>query len=253
MSKRNKLVAANWKMFKNQEETSQFLSQLINKLPKSNAQVAIAVPYVHLAQAVSMCNDTPVSIVSQNMHQEDKGAFTGEISASMLNGIGVNQTLIGHSERREYFFENDTVLKQKVNQALANQIKVIFCFGEKLDDRKQNKHFDLVKSQIEKVLFDLTPQQWQSSVVLAYEPVWAIGTGETASPEQAQEMHQFIRKTIAQAYDDNLANQVQILYGGSVKPDNAHALFSQADIDGGLVGGASLEVDSFLALIEAAQ
>lgn len=247
---RNKIIAANWKMFKDLAEANDFFTFFIEKLPKTNAEIKIAPAFTNLWHAFETTREYPIEIIAQNLHQEEKGAYTGEISANMLKSIGIETVIVGHSERREYFGENDSILKQKVTTALKNKLNIIFCIGEKLSDRKANNHFDLVKSQLENALFSLNKEDWKH-IVLAYEPVWAIGTGETASPEQAQEMHQFIRKTIAGKFGNDTAEKVHILYGGSVKPDNAGTLFSQPDIDGGLVGGASLEVDSFIEIIKA--
>jgi triosephosphate isomerase len=193
-----------------------------------------------------------VEIAAQNMHQEKSGAYTGEISAEMLTSIGLKSVVLGHSERREYFGESDALLAEKVNAALANGLEVIFCFGEVLEDRKSGNHFSVVESQISNALFHLEAAAW-GSIVLAYEPVWAIGTGETATAEQAQEMHAFIRKIVADKYDAALAQEVSILYGGSCKPGNAKEIFSKEDVDGGLIGGAALQAEDFIAIIEAIQ
>jgi triosephosphate isomerase (TIM) len=250
MNQRKKIIAANWKMYKDLAQANDFFTFFMEKLPETTAEILIAPAYTNLWHAFETTRAYPIEIIAQNLHQEEKGAFTGEVSAEMLKSIGIQRVIIGHSERREYFGESDTLLKQKVETALKNEMDVIFCVGEKLADRKADKHFELVKSQLQTALFSLNKSDWQH-IVIAYEPVWAIGTGETASPEQAQEMHQFIRETIAGAYGSDTAAAVSILYGGSVKPDNAKSLFSQPDIDGGLVGGASLEVDSFVEIIKA--
>lgn len=247
---RKKIIAANWKMYKDLAEANDFFTFFIENLPNTKAEILIAPGLTNLWHAFEATRKYPIEIIAQNMHQEERGAFTGEVSAEMLKSVGIQQVILGHSERREYFGENDNLLKQKVQTALKNEMSVVFCVGEKLNDRKENKHFELVKSQLQTALFGLNKSDWQN-IVIAYEPVWAIGTGETASPEQAQEMHQFIRETIAGAYGSDTAAAVSILYGGSVKPDNAKALFSQPDIDGGLVGGASLDVNSFIQIINA--
>lgn len=247
---RKKIIAANWKMYKDLAEANDFFTFFIEKLPKTEAEILIAPGFTNLWHAFEATREYPIEIIAQNLHQEEKGAFTGEVSAEMLKSIGIEKTIIGHSERREYFGENDILLKQKVQTALKNEMGIVFCVGEKLSDRKANKHFELIKSQLQTALFTLNKSDWQH-IVIAYEPIWAIGTGETASPEQAQEMHQYIRETIAGAFGSDTAAAVSILYGGSVKPDKAKALFSQPDIDGGLVGGASLEVDSFIEIIKA--
>jgi len=184
------------------------------------------------------------------MHQTDSGAYTGEIAATMLIGAGINTVILGHSERREYFDEGAHLLTKKVEQALEHKMEVIFCFGEKLEDRQSENHFNIVRAQLEDSLFHLKPVDWDH-IVLAYEPVWAIGTGETASPEQAQEMHAFIRNLIEKAYGDEVSDRVSILYGGSVKPTNALEIFSKKDVDGGLIGGAALKAEDFLAIIKA--
>jgi triosephosphate isomerase len=184
------------------------------------------------------------------MHFAESGAYTGEISADMLLNIQVGTVILGHSERRAYFGETDDLLAKKAAKAVEKNMRVIFCFGEELQERKAGKHFDVVKRQLKEGLFSLDGKAWKQ-LVLAYEPVWAIGTGETASPEQAQEMHAFIRKTITEAYDETIAENVTILYGGSVKPSNAAEIFSKPDVDGGLIGGASLVADDFISIIKA--
>ena len=191
-----------------------------------------------------------IQVAAQNMYQAPSGAYTGEISAGMLKSIGVETVILGHSERRAYFGEDSKILFEKVTAALENGMRVIFCFGEELADRKTGNHFKLVASQLEEVVFKLDAASW-GNIVLAYEPVWAIGTGETASPEQVQEMHAFIRKQLAQQYDQTLADGVSILYGGSVKPANATNIFSNPDVDGGLIGGASLKAKDFFAIVNA--
>jgi triosephosphate isomerase (TIM) len=248
---RAKIVAGNWKMHKNAEETKDLIHQLINKLPnKTSTKIIIAPTFVNLASAVEHTKSTNITVAAQNMHQAEGGAFTGEISADMLKSIGVNTVIIGHSERRAYFNETDALLANKVQTALKHDLTVIFCFGEELKDRTTNSHFNIVESQLRDGLFNLPESAW-SNIVLAYEPVWAIGTGETASPEQAQEMHLFIRETIRKQYGSNIAEAVTILYGGSVKPDNAKEIFSKPDVDGGLIGGAALKADDFVAIVNA--
>ncbi len=250
MSQRKKIIAANWKMYKDLAESNDFFTFFIENLQDTKAEILIAPSFTNLWHAFDATREYPIEIVAQNMHESEEGAFTGEVSAKMLKSIGIERVILGHSERREYFGETDRILSEKVRTALANEIKIIFCIGEKLEDRKDGDHFKLVESQLRNGLFHLNAKQWES-VVIAYEPVWAIGTGETASPEQAQEMHQFIRKTIADKYNNEVADAVSILYGGSVKPTNAKDLFAQPDIDGALVGGASLEVESFINIISA--
>ncbi len=247
---RSKVVAGNWKMNKNLEQTEALLDELSAKLPDTNAEVMVAPTYVNLVGAVSRLQGSKIEVIAQNMHFAESGAYTGEISGDMLLNIGIDTCIIGHSERRAYFGETDEILAKKVVAALDKGIRVMFCFGEELEDRKSGNHFKLVESQLKNALFSLDASVW-SKIILAYEPVWAIGTGETASPEQAQEMHAFIRKTIAGAYNDAIANNVSILYGGSVKPGNAKEIFSKPDVDGGLIGGASLVADDFIAIIQA--
>ncbi|ASV29225.1 triose-phosphate isomerase [Maribacter cobaltidurans] len=247
---RSKIVAGNWKMNKNMEETEALLIELSAKLPDTQAEVMVAPTFVNLAAAVRNLETSRIEVIAQNMHFAESGAYTGEISADMLLNIGVDTCIIGHSERRAYFGETDEILAKKVKTALEKGIRVMFCFGEELEDRKSGNHFSVVESQLKNALFSLESSDW-SKIILAYEPVWAIGTGETASPEQAQEMHAFIRKTISEAYDSAVSNNVSILYGGSVKPGNAEEIFSKPDVDGGLIGGASLVSDDFVAIINA--
>lgn len=245
---RQKIVAGNWKMNKNAGQTQELITELLQKLPQTEAKVIIAPTFVNLAQAVNQTNGTAIEVVAQNMHQAEGGAFTGEISADMLTSIGIKTVILGHSERRAYFHETDALLANKVDTALKHEMKVIFCFGEELKDRQDKQHFNVVEYQLKDALFHLGENAWQN-IILAYEPVWAIGTGETASPEQAQEMHKFIRETILERYGNTIADNVSILYGGSVKPDNAKEIFSQPDVDGGLIGGASLKADDFIGII----
>ena len=248
---RHKIVAGNWKMHKNAEETEDLLNDLIDQLPiDKNAEIIVAPTFVNLASAVAHLEFTNIDVAAQNMHQAENGAFTGEISADMLKSIGVNTVIIGHSERRAYFHESDAILAEKVNTALKHQMRVIFCFGEELKDRQSKNHFTIVENQLRNGLFHTEAKDW-NSIVLAYEPVWAIGTGETATPEQAQEMHAFIRETIRKQFGSEVAEQVSILYGGSVKPDNAKEIFSKPDVDGGLIGGAALKASDFAAIVSA--
>ena len=247
---RTKIVAGNWKMNNNMDETAALLDELSAKLPDTDAEVMVAPTFVNLADAVRILDNSAIEVIAQNMHFADSGAYTGEISADMLLNIQVGTVILGHSERRAYFGETDALLAKKVAAAVAKNMRVIFCFGEELRERKAGKHFEVVKKQLEEALFALDDKAWKQ-LVLAYEPVWAIGTGETASPEQAQEMHAFIRQTITGAYNEEIAGDVTILYGGSVKPGNAAEIFSKPDVDGGLIGGASLVADDFIAIIKA--
>jgi triosephosphate isomerase len=247
---RSKIVAGNWKLNKNLTETEALLTELSAKLPDTTAEVMVAPTFVNLAAAVRHLESSAIEVVAQNMHFAASGAYTGEISADMLLNIGIDTVIIGHSERRAYFGETDEILAKKVNTALEKNMRIVFCFGEELEDRKSGNHFNIVENQLKNALFSLEQGSWKN-IVLSYEHVWAIGTGETASPEQAQEMHAFIRKTITDAYDNGVANNVSILYGGSVKPGNAKEIFSKPDVDGGLIGGAALVADDFAAIIKA--
>lgn len=245
---RSKIVAGNWKMNKTASETASLLSELLEKLPENEAEVMVAPVFVNLVSAVNQLADSKIEVIAQNMHFADNGAYTGEVAADMLTDIGVRTVILGHSERRAYFGEDDALLAKKVDQALSKSMRIIFCFGEELEDRKSGNHFNVVESQLKNALFHLSAAYWKQ-IVLAYEPVWAIGTGETATPDQAQEMHAFIRKIVATQYSQDLALEVSILYGGSVKPGNAAEIFSKPDVDGGLIGGASLVADDFAAII----
>ncbi len=249
---RKQIVAGNWKMNNDLDASKSLVKKITKKLKKKSlkdTRVIVAPTFVSLQKVAYKAKGTKVEVAAQNMHQAKSGAFTGEISAEMLKSVGVNIVILGHSERREYFGETDVILAEKVNAALENKLEVIFCFGEVLEDRKSEKHFSVVESQIKNGLFHLEASAWDN-IILAYEPVWAIGTGETASPEQAQEMHAFIRKIVADKYNQEVANNVSILYGGSVKPSNAKEIFSKEDVDGGLIGGAALNADDFIELVK---
>lgn len=238
-------------MHKNAEETEDLLNALIEKMPDDvEAHIVVAPTFVNLASAVQHLEFTNIEVAAQNMHQAESGAYTGEISADMLRSVGVHLVILGHSERRSYFGETDSILAYKVDTALKNYMKVIFCFGEELKDRQSGNHFNIVENQLRDGLFHIAKEAW-ANIVLAYEPVWAIGTGETASPAQAQEMHAFIRETVRKAYGSEIADDLSILYGGSVKPDNAKEIFSQPDVDGGLIGGAALKAEDFAAIVAA--
>lgn len=245
---RKNIVAGNWKMHKNQQETIALLEEIITKKTNTTTEIIVAPTFVNLAKAVEITNGKSITVAAQNIHQAEGGAFTGEIAAGMLTDIGVNIVILGHSERRAYFHETDALLASKVDTALKHDMRVIFCFGEELKDRQSDNHFNVVEYQLRDGLFHLDKQNW-SNIVLAYEPVWAIGTGETASPEQAQEMHKFIRTLVEKVYGFDIADNLTILYGGSVKPENAKEIFSKPDVDGGLIGGAALKADDFLAIV----
>ena len=210
----------------------------------------IGTPFIHLSSVVNSIDTTKIGVSAQNCADKVSGAYTGEVSAGMIASTGAKYVILGHSERRAYYHETPAMLKEKVILALASNLTPIFCIGEVLEERESEKHFEVVKSQIEASLFDLSTEDF-SKLVLAYEPVWAIGTGKTATAAQAQEMHAFIRQTIAEKYGKEIANDTSILYGGSCNASNAKELFSNSDVDGGLIGGASLGVDKFMPIIEA--
>ena len=245
---RKKIVAGNWKMNNGLQETELLINELVKETNHSGCEVMIAPSFVSLKTSIDYLKNKDIEVVSQNVHQKNNGAYTGEISAKMLSSIGIKTTIIGHSERREYFSETHEILKNKVDTSLENSINIIFCFGEELKDRKNNNHFRIISNQISESLFHLSSSEWDN-IILAYEPVWAIGTGETASSDQVQEMHSFIRNFIAQKYSTELAQKISILYGGSVKPNNAKEIFSMEDVDGGLIGGASLNSKDFFSIV----
>ncbi len=247
---RQKIVAGNWKMntviSDGLELAAAVNSLAVNKT--SNALVIIAPPFTHLADIKKVLS--VVKLSAQNCSSEESGAFTGEVSVGMIKSIGAEYIIIGHSERRAYYHEDNAVLAKKVNITLSKDLKPIFCIGEVLPERNANKHFDVVKSQLTEGVFHLSPAEF-CKVVIAYEPVWAIGTGVTASPEQAQEMHKYIRTEISNKYGAQIADDTTILYGGSCKGSNAKELFANPDVDGGLIGGASLKADEFLQIVNA--
>jgi triosephosphate isomerase len=252
---RKQIAAANWKMNLNQQEAKDLLANILDKLPKltDNQQVVFSVPAIYIPNAVKqIAGISNVFVAAQNCHQNTNGAYTGEISAPMYSSVGVNHIVIGHSERREYFAESDALLAEKVNAVLANNSTPIFCCGEPLAIREAETQNAFVENQLINSLFHLSSEQLLK-VVIAYEPIWAIGTGKTASSAQAQEIHAFIRSVLSTKYGADIADQISILYGGSVKAANAVELFSQPDVDGGLVGGASLIAPEFTAIINALQ
>lgn len=250
---RKKIVAGNWKMNMDYAGGISLFSEVVNMVNDEvigDQEVVICAPFIHLNSLVQLLKSgSKVSIGAQNCHQKESGAYTGEISAPMLKSIGVEYVLLGHSERRQYFGETDELLAEKVDTVLKNQVVPIFCIGETLEERNSGKHFEVIERQLQSGLFHLSADQFKQ-VVIAYEPVWAIGTGLTASPEQAQEIHAFIRETISNKYSADLAESITILYGGSCNPKNAADLFSQKDIDGGLIGGASLKSRDFTDIIK---
>lgn len=248
---RKKIVAGNWKMNCTLQETETLVGELIGKINSTeNKTIIVSPPFTNLHLAKQLTANKGIEIAAQNLHQAKNGAYTGEVSTAMLNSLEVTYVIIGHSERRAIFGENDNVLAQKVDAAIEANITPIFCIGEELATRKENKHFQLVEQQLKDGLFHLSSEDFQK-VIIAYEPVWAIGTGETASPEQAQEIHAHIRTLLIEKYGKETAENTSILYGGSVKPNNAKEIFAKPDVDGGLIGGASLNARDFIAIAEA--
>lgn len=247
---RKKIVAGNWKMNLSFEQGKELTEEIVERVSnnKKHCEVVIIPSFIHLAAIQRITEGYSVKIGSQNNHEKENGAFTGEVSAAMLKSVGVNYGLVGHSERRTYFNESNETLLAKTEALLAENIQAIFCCGEQLADRKNKKHFNIVEDQL-KVLWNLKPEEFEH-VIIAYEPVWAIGTGETASAEQAQEMHAFIRDLIKKQKGEKSAEATSILYGGSCNPSNAKELFAQADVDGGLIGGASLKIDDFMSIVK---
>lgn len=248
---RKNIVAGNWKMNTTLGEGVELANEITEKLKDKahNCDVVICVPFTHLTSVNAVIEPELVGLGAENCSEHDKGAYTGEVSAAMVKSTGATHVIIGHSERRQYFGENNEQLLAKVKQALANNLTPIFCVGEVLEDRENGSYNEVVKGQVE-ALFELSPEDF-SKLVIAYEPVWAIGTGKTATAEQAQDMHANIRGIIEAKYGKEIADNTSILYGGSCKPENAGELFGKPDVDGGLIGGAALKADSFLGIIEA--
>ncbi len=242
-------------MNKTFSEADELVSDIMDKLEQieldRNVQVIVCPPFPYLEMCTDYANDSYFAVGAQNVSDQERGAYTGEVSAEMLKSLElVDYCIVGHSERRAYYGETDAIVAAKVNQLLAHEITPIVCCGEVLEEREANRQFDVVRRQITDGLFHLTPEQF-NGIVIAYEPVWAIGTGKTATPEQAQEMHAFIRNLINEKYGENIAQETTILYGGSCKPSNAKELFANPDVDGGLIGGASLKADDFIAIAQA--
>ncbi|MDD2436783.1 MAG: triose-phosphate isomerase [Massilibacteroides sp.] len=249
---RKNVVAGNWKMNTTLPEGLALAKGLDEALKGKtvNCDVVIGTPFTHLASVAAAIDTTKIGVAAENCADHDKGAYTGEVSAAMLASTGAKYVILGHSERRAYYHETAEILKTKVNLALANGLTPIFCIGEVLEEREAGKHFEVVEEQIKSSLFELSTEDF-GKLILAYEPVWAIGTGKTATADQAQEIHAYIRKVVAGKYGQAVADDCSILYGGSCNASNAEELFSKADVDGGLIGGASLSVDKFLPIIEA--
>jgi len=250
---RKKIVAGNWKMNMNLSEGLDFaktIDKYFREKPSRKAGVVLCTPFIHLAGISSIIKGGNVELGAQNCASEPSGAFTGEVSAAMITSTGATYVIIGHSERRTYYHEDDKLLNRKTQMALKSGLKVIFCCGEVKEERESGKHLDVVKTQLEAGLFSLTTGEIRN-ITIAYEPVWAIGTGLTATPVQAQEMHNYIRQLVGGKYGKSIAEDTTILYGGSCKPSNAAEIFSKPDVDGGLIGGASLKKEDFIAIVEA--
>lgn len=249
---RKKVIAGNWKMNMNLHQSQKLVSEIINGMGKdSKTEVILCPPFTSLNEVNFLLKGTPVKLGAQNMYYEESGAYTAEISADMLKSVGCEYVILGHSERRVIFNESDELINKKIKTAHAKELKPIFCIGELLEQREKGETMKVVSSQIEKGLEGITSDQMKN-IIIAYEPVWAIGTGKTASPQQAQEVHFFIRELVAKKFSTTVAENLIIQYGGSVKPDNSGELLSQKDIDGALVGGACLKADSFLSIIASA-
>ena len=248
---RKNIVAGNWKMNKTLQEGVALVNDLKNVLTSApNCDVIIGTPFIHLATVSEMVKGTVIKVAAENCADKESGAYTGEVSAAMVKSTGAEYCILGHSERREYYHETPEILKSKVDLALANGLKVIFCIGESLAEREANKQNEVVKAELEGSVFHLSAEDF-GKVVIAYEPIWAIGTGKTATAEQAEEIHAYIRSVIKAKYGDKVAEDTSILYGGSCKGSNAPELFAKPDIDGGLIGGASLKAPDFKAIIDA--
>ena len=249
---RKNIVAGNWKMNTTLQEGLQ-LAEEVNKLVKNNSigevKIILSPSFIHLSEVSKIVDKNKIDIAAQNCASEVNGAFTGEVSAKMIKSAGINLVIIGHSERRSIYNEDNQTLNKKVKLAIENDLHPIFCVGELLEDRNSGNYFNIIKSQLEEGVFNLSADDFKK-LIIAYEPVWAIGTGAVATPEQAQEIHHFIRELIAEKYGQVIANNTSILYGGSCKPSNAKELFSNPDVDGGLIGGAALDAKDFVDIIK---
>jgi len=247
---RTKMVSGNWKMNKNLQEGVALATELKNMVTNPACKVVIGTPFIHLATVAELLKGTPIEVAAENCADKEKGAFTGEVSAEMVRSTGATYCILGHSERRAYYHETAAILKDKVELALQNGLKPIFCIGEVKEEREANRQNEVVKAQLEGSLFHLSAEDF-GKITLAYEPVWAIGTGLTATPQQAEEMHAYIRSLVAERYGKQVADDTTILYGGSCNEKNAAELFANEDVDGGLIGGASLIAEKFCAIIAA--
>ena len=245
---RKHILAGNWKMNKTFSEGTELIRQIIEKESIiENVQLIIAPPFILTKEAFNLTSNTKIAVSGQNCSNQAKGAFTGEISAEMLKSVGAKYVILGHSERRAYYHETNALINEKIKISLQNGLIPIVCCGEVLKERDSNEHFNVVAKQIKGMFEGISSEEFEK-IIIAYEPVWAIGTGKTASPEQAQEMHQFIRETILNSYGSKISDNLSILYGGSCKPSNAKELFTNPDVDGGLIGGASLNAEDFIAI-----
>ena len=247
---RKKIIAGNWKMNLDKRDSINLTSKILkNTEQEKDKKIILSPPFIYLEQLVTDCSERKdILIAAQNCSENGNGAYTGEVSAQMIKSIGVDYVIIGHSERRQYFNESHEVLSNKLSQALSNNLKVIFCCGENINQRDNNEFLDVINNQLSSTVFNLSAIDF-SKIIIAYEPIWAIGTGKNATSAQAQEMHNYIRTIVSEKYGNEAANNVSILYGGSCKPSNAKSIFSQIDIDGGLIGGASLKSDDFISII----
>ena len=252
---RSKIVAGNWKMNLTFDEAEELVDNILDRLDElddMNCEVIICPPFPYLEMLTDYeFDEQRFNVGAQNCSAYDKGAYTGEVSAKMLKSIDVDYCIVGHSERRKYFGETNEILAEKINRLIENNMSPIYCVGEVLEEREAGRHFEVVKEQLEKGLFHLDGDAIYDTII-AYEPVWAIGTGKTATPEQAQEMHAYIRSLIKEHYDEATADDIRILYGGSCNAKNATELFSQPDVDGGLIGGASLKAEDFVSICDQA-
>jgi len=248
---RKPFIAGNWKMNKTIPEAVELVAKLKEFVKEEMGEIVVIPPFTALSEVKKIISDSKIKLGAQNLHWEEKGAYTGEISPLMLKDIGCEYVIIGHSERRKYFHETNEIINSKIKIALKNSLKPIFCIGEKLQEREKGETFKIINEQLEKGLSGID-KEGLKNIVIAYEPVWAIGTGRTATPEQAQEVHLFIREKLKKNYGNEIASYAIILYGGSVKADNTYSLIKENDIDGTLVGGASLEAESFGKIIEEA-
>lgn len=248
---RKKIVAGNWKCNTNLQEgvdLAQAVNNAVAKEGASDVVVVLGVPFTHLTKVVEVVDNNRIGVAAQNCAAEPKGAYTGEVSAAMVKSTGAGYVILGHSERREYYGENSEVLNKKLALALENGLTPIYCCGEPLEVREAGTQNDYVKKQLDETIFKLSVDEFKK-LIIAYEPIWAIGTGKTATADQAQEIHAYIRSIIAAKYSNEVADEISILYGGSAKPDNAKELFANKDVDGGLIGGASLKAQDFLGII----